>query len=96
MAIFAILMPQPQPILVEAIKSKFPRDNLSLSETQWLISTTGTAIALTAELGMYDANEPNKPSTGNAVIFAVSSYFGRAPATVWDWLKEKLEALPSA
>jgi hypothetical protein len=96
MAIFVILMPRPQPDLVEVIKSTFPNDYLSLSETQWLISTTGTAIDLTTKLGLYDANDPAKIPTGIAVIFAVSSYFGRAPATVWDWLKVKLEALPSA
>jgi hypothetical protein len=96
MAIFAILMPSPQPLLVETIKNKFPREHLSLSDTQWLISTTGTIIELTAKLGVYDANEPTKPPTGIAIIFAVSSYFGLAPATVWDWLKVKLEALPNA
>ena len=96
MAIFAILMPTPQPHLIEAIKSKFPSDHLSLSETQWLISTTGTVTELSAIIGVYDANDPNKPRTGYAVIFAVSSYFGVAPPTVWDWLKLKLEARPSA
>jgi hypothetical protein len=92
MTIFAILMPIPQPRLAEAIKSKFEKDHLAITDTQWLISATTTVTDLATTLGIYDAKEPNKPATGNAVIFAVSSYFGRAPATVWDWLKLKLEA----
>ena len=92
MAIFAILMPQPQPVLVEAIKSAFPDDYLSLSDTQWLISTTGTVVDLTAKIGIYDAKEPNKSPTGNAIVFAISSYFGRAPTSVWDWIRVKWEA----
>jgi hypothetical protein len=31
-----------------------------------------------------------------AIVFATSSYFGRAPATVWEWIKVKLESSPSA
>jgi hypothetical protein len=91
MAIFAILMPSPQPLLVEEIQRRFPLDHLSVSDTQWLISMTGTVVELTAKLGIYDVNEPNKPSTGNAIVFAISSYFGRAPTSVWEWIKTKWE-----
>jgi hypothetical protein len=96
MAIFAILMPSPQPNLISEIKRLFPFDHLSLNETQYLISTTGTALELSAKLGIYDTQEPAKPPTGLAVILATSSYFGRAPTTVWEWMKAKLEAQPSA
>jgi hypothetical protein len=91
MKIFAILMPSTQPQLAEAIKKTFANDHLQIADTQWLVSTSGTVTDLCAKLGIYDPKNPNKPATGNAVVFAVSSYFGRAPTTVWDWLKVKLE-----
>jgi hypothetical protein len=68
---------------------------MSISETQWLISANGTAIDLSAKLGVYDPKNPNLPSIGNAVIFATSSYFGRGQAIIWEWLKAKLESPPS-
>jgi hypothetical protein len=92
MTIFVILMPQPQPSLVDVIKRVFPNDSLPVTDTQWLISTTGTVVELTATLGIYDAKEPEKPPTGNAIIFAISAYFGRAPTSVRDWIKTKWEA----
>jgi hypothetical protein len=96
MTIFAILMPTPQPLLIEEIKKKFPHNYLELNDTQYLISTVGTAVELAARLGIYDAKTPAKPATGFAVILATSSYYGRGPATVWEWMKAKLESPPSA
>ncbi len=92
MTIFAILMPIQQPKLVEAIKTEFPNDHLSITETQWLVSSFETIVNVTAKLGIYDEKSPSAPSNGNAIIFAVSSYHGRAPVLVWDWIKAKLEA----
>jgi 4-aminobutyrate aminotransferase-like enzyme len=94
MTIFAVLMPAPQPIIAAEIERLFPTDHLKLSDTQYLISSGGTAIELSAKIGVYDVNEPSKPAKGNAVIFATSSYFGRAHTTVWDWIKAKLESPP--
>jgi hypothetical protein len=96
MTIFAVLMPTSQPALAENIKSKFEKEYFTLTETQWLISTTGTAAELSAKLGIYDAANPSVSPTGLAVVFATSSYFGRAQQGVWEWLKAKLESPPSA
>jgi hypothetical protein len=87
-------MPSHQPALRGEIE-KFENNYIALSDTQYLISTTGTAVELCAKLGIYDKRQPDKPATGNAVILAISSYFGRAPATVWEWMKAKLESSPS-
>jgi hypothetical protein len=92
MAIFAVLLPIPQPALAQAITSAFPNDHLRINDTQWLISATGTTIEVSSKLGIYDAKEPERPVVGNAIVLAVSSYFGRAPATIWEWIKTKLEA----
>lgn len=91
MTIFTILMPTPQPQIVEAMKEAFPDDHLIINETQCLVSSAGTVMSVTAKLGIYDAKNPSAPSTGSAIVFAISSYYGRAPTMVWDWIKAKLE-----
>lgn len=94
MAVFAVLMPSPQPGVVEAIKKSFANDHFALNDTQYLISFKGTASALTAQLGIWDAAKPTEPTTGLGIVFALSAYQGRAPLQVWDWLKTKWESQP--
>ena len=95
MTIFAILMPTAQPALAERIKSTFPSDHYHLNDTQWLISAQGTAMEITTKLGIADPNNLALQATGLAVVFATSSYYGRAPQPVWDWIKAKLEGRPN-
>jgi len=95
MTIFTVLMPTPQPQLVAAIKNTYPNEFLLLNDTQWLISASSTVNEIAAKLGIYDPAKPAAPATGEAVIFATTAYFGRAPMTVWDWIKVKLETPPS-
>jgi hypothetical protein len=95
MTIFAVLLPGHQPGVVESIKRVYPNDHYGITDSQWLISANGTAIDVSAKLGVYDPKNPLTPSSGNAVIFATSSYFGRGPTPIWDWLKAKLESSPS-
>lgn len=92
MAVFAVLMPSSQPGVVEAIKTSFPDDHLALNDTQYLISFKGTASALTAQLGIWDASKPTATPTGLGVVLAFSAYSGRAPLEVWEWLKTKWES----
>jgi hypothetical protein len=94
MAVFAVLLPAPQPALTATIQRLFPNDYLAINDTQWLIATPGTVVELTAKLGVYDGAVPDRPATGNALIILVTSYFGRAPTSVWDWLRARQEASP--
>jgi len=96
MTIFAIMLPSPQTGVVEAIKREFPADHYPVTDTQWLISSSGTAMDVSAKLGVYDPKNSSAAPTGSAIIFATSSYFGRAPSPIWDWIKAKLESSPSA
>jgi hypothetical protein len=91
MTIFAILMPTPQPSLAERIKTVFPSDYLEITETQWLVSASSTAIDVSAKLGIADPKAPTVPSSGSAIVFATSAYYGRAAQPIWDWMKAKLE-----
>ena len=93
MTIFAILMPTPQPELVRAIEEKFPKHHLKITDTQWLVSSNNTVIDVVAQLGIYDAKKPENTPTGIAIVLATSSYYGRAPNTIWDWMKLNLEGI---
>lgn len=92
MTIFAVLLPAPNAKLEAAIKAAFPNDHFMINNTQWLISATSTVVDITAKLGVYNAAAPQTQSIGNAIVFATSSYYGRGPTAVWDWIKAKLEA----
>lgn len=95
MTIFAILLPTPQPRLAEAIKAAYPDKSLSLNDTQFLVSSSGTAMEVSAKIGVADPSNRQEPTVGSAVIFATTSYYGRAPTPVWDWVKAKLEKPPN-
>ncbi len=92
MTIFAVLMPSPQPELAEAIQKNYPGDNLSVTPTQWLLSSSESVLDITAKIGIYDVNNPSAPADRLGIVLAISSYHGRAPTVVWDWIKSKLEA----
>jgi hypothetical protein len=51
----------------------------------WLLSGTGTANEIATRLGILP---PGGPSV---VILTITNYSGRAPTTVWEWLKLKME-----
>lgn len=70
----------------------YPNDWISLSDTQFLVSSEGTAIEVSTKIGVADPADRRKPSVGPAVILATTAYYGRAPTPVWDWMKSKLEA----
>ena len=92
MTIFAVLLPGLQPNLTARIQSEFPNNHLEVTPTQWLISASGTALEITTKIGIYDPKNPDQLAIGTAIVFATSSYHGRAPTPVWDWIKNKLEA----
>jgi hypothetical protein len=92
MTIFAVLLPDTGDAarLEEAIGSAFPGEYLQVGAKHFLVSANGTAVEVSNKIGI---TKPGDPSTtvGSAIVFATSSYFGRAPTPVWDWIKAKLE-----
>jgi hypothetical protein len=90
MAVFAILILRPSPVLEAEIQRIFPDDSIKLSNDDWLVSYSGSVIKLSEELGVTDGKN------GAAVILRVGSYYGRAPTNIWDWIKEKLETKSDA
>jgi hypothetical protein len=88
MAIFAIIkQPSPDPTRLEAvIKAKFPTGHYALSDSAWLIAARGTAVEVSAQLGLGPTPELT------AVVIEVGSYYGRANPAIWTWIKTNWEA----
>lgn len=96
MTIFAVLLPSSQPALVEAIKAAYQEDFFQLSDTQFLVSDSNvTVMQVSAKIGVADPANLQKPPVGVAIIFATTSYYGRAPNPVWDWIQAKLQSPPN-
>jgi hypothetical protein len=88
MGIFVIFRVQDPIRMRAAILSHFPDDHFDLGGNEWLVSSKETAKSLSDMLGV--TKDPSE--TGSAMVFAMASYFGRAPTDVWDWIKSKAEA----
>ena len=88
MTIFVVLRVQDAARMKAALAEKYPEDHLDLGNDEWLVSAKGTAKGLSDHLGV-----TSDPATaGNAIIFSMDSYFGRASADIWEWIKAKSEA----
>jgi hypothetical protein len=88
MAIFAILPPTPTPQLDAVIRQTYPDDCLQVAPNQWLVSASATAKAVSDALGVSDGEN------GSAIVLRVTSYYGRAPTNIWEWIAQKLESKP--
>ncbi|MHB8173088.1 MAG: hypothetical protein ACYDFU_01330 [Nitrospirota bacterium] len=89
MSLFAVLFPAENPALQTAIKEKFPENNYKITSTQWIISGKGTAQQISDMLGITKGTGPG--TSGLGVVLGVSSYWGRADAGLWEWMKVKTE-----
>ena len=88
MTIFAII-PTRDEHQIEAALSKQSSDVLQwmkLPRGEYLASYKGTTIELCNILGITEG------VSGLAVVFATSSYYGRASNDTWEWIKTHWEA----
>jgi hypothetical protein len=90
MAIFVVLpkTPEARSAIAPAIESLFPNDNLLMESGAWLLSAPGTTEDISNRMGITGTSSNGSLSV---IVFAIAGYHGRAPNTVWEWLKEKME-----
>ena len=86
MGVFIIFRVTEPAKLKEAIKASFGVEQYDLGNNEWLVSLKGTPKEVSDKIGISDG------SNGNAMIFAMSGYYGRATTEIWDWIKAKAEA----
>jgi hypothetical protein len=84
MTLLVIIPTDPDPIEIEAeIAKVLPNDSYRLPQGEWVVRYSGTTQELSNALLITDG------SSENAVIFAISAYFGRAPTNIWEWVKTR-------
>jgi hypothetical protein len=85
MSLFAVLLPEENPKLVDAIQAKYP-DNYPITSTQWIVFGKGTAREVSNNLEI-----STEKTIGSAVVLTITSYWGRASTDLWDWMRAKIE-----
>lgn len=57
----------------------------------WLVDYAGTSVELCNELGITSGHKSLPSKIGSAMVSSVGTYYGRGPATMWEWLKTRFE-----
>lgn len=57
----------------------------------WLIKYDGTSIELSNHIELTGQQPGEASPIGSAMIVPVSTYYGRGPGDMWEWLKTRLE-----
>lgn len=86
MPIFVVNATQNATKLANAVKTAFPSDHHFISDWAYLVSFSGTAQELSDKLQISEGEKIG------GVVTQVSAYYGRAPVTVWSWIKAKWES----
>ena len=81
--IFAVLGVENVPALGAAIGKHYPAEHFPLNNGEWLIVDRGTAKEVCDKLGVTDG------TNGSALVVAITGYFGRKNADLWEWMKVK-------
>lgn len=86
MTVFVVIPTGRLEVLEHSINSKFPAANKKLPNGEWLVAFPGTAIELSNELGITPDGKG-----GLGMVLAITSYYGRAPTDVWEWITTRWE-----
>lgn len=77
--------------LNEAVRGMLPEhDRHQLANDRgWLVTYNGTTKELTNRLGVTGQAQGEKSPIGSAIVAPISSYYGRGPNDMWEWLALK-------
>ena len=89
MSIFVVFRVTKPEAIRTALEGKYSTDFFDLGNNEWLVSDKGTAKEVSDKIGITAEGSP----VGSAIVFSMGSYFGRASADIWDWIKAKTEAV---
>lgn len=57
----------------------------------WLVRFDGTTIEASNKIGITGQAKGEPAPLGSALVVPVTSYYGRGPTDMWEWLKTRLE-----
>ena len=80
--------------LNKAVEAKFMGtiDRYKLqADAGWLINYSGTTVELCNFLGITGQESGEHSLIGSAMVVPVTTYYGRGPSNMWEWIKTRLE-----
>lgn len=58
----------------------------------WLVRMDGTTREASDKIGITGQKEGESATLGSALVTPVTSYYGRASNSMWEWLKSRFES----
>ena len=58
----------------------------------YLVHYRGTSVELSNALGVTVPGDNQSAVMGSVLITGISSYYGRGPTDMWEWLRTRFEA----
>jgi hypothetical protein len=95
MAVFLLVpIAQNAPALASAVKSRMgPTDRYELPNSMgWYVVFKGTTIEVSNHLQITGQAEGQHTLVGATLVIPVTSYYGRGPTDMWEWLKIRMES----
>lgn len=62
------------------------------ADSGWLIHYSGTTVELTNHLGITGQQKGIASPVGSALVVPITTYYGRGPTDMWEWLKTRMES----
>lgn len=77
-----------------AVQEKIPESDRHKLQNNagWLVSYNGTTVELSNHLGVTGQPQGETSPVGSALVTPLSSYYGRGPSDMWEWLKTRFES----
>jgi hypothetical protein len=88
MGVLVIVSVRDNPGLVEEIEEKFSGKYIRLASNTWALNSTDNPVKIAEELG---AGKENARRSGVVILRCAPAYYGRASASIWEWLESAFE-----
>ncbi len=86
------LIPASEPLNAAVEQNIVQADRFKLqSDRGWLIKFDGTSIELSNHIKLTGQPVGEQSPVGSAIIVPITTYFGRGPGEMWEWLKTRIE-----
>ncbi len=57
----------------------------------WLVQHPGTTVEVSNYIGISNTDRTIPPETDSAIVTPVTSYYGRGPTDMWEWLSNRMD-----
>lgn len=87
MAIFAVMLGEPNPQIIERIDERYP-ENYELSPTLIVLSSKDTPEQIAFRIGIKKDKRTKDEDVSGVVFRLMHSYAGYSYGSFWDWIEQ--------